>query len=286
MADTAAHLVDRVLPEVPVRQWVLSLPWQLRYRLAYDAPLVQEILGIFVRVVLASRRRRARAHWGVARSQGGAVPFVQRFGDALELNVHFHSLVLDGVYAHTLEGALRFHVLPPPEGAEVARVAIQVARRIQRLLERRGLVDEEEGDWLAEENPLLAAIYAASIGGRIATGPRAGQRVRRLGDRIDADHVEVLEGKRCASVGGAGRATVSAASKCPPTSPSSATDSIVARERRSCSASSSAAPPVACRCPTADSLLSESDRHVERHRTRTARLFAVSILVFERRDLK
>jgi hypothetical protein len=34
MADTAAHLVDRVLPEVPVRQWVLSLPFGLRYRLA------------------------------------------------------------------------------------------------------------------------------------------------------------------------------------------------------------------------------------------------------------
>ena len=25
MADTAAHLVDRVLPEVPVRQWVLRI---------------------------------------------------------------------------------------------------------------------------------------------------------------------------------------------------------------------------------------------------------------------
>lgn len=34
MADTAAHLVDRVFPEVPVRQWVLSLPFHLRYRLA------------------------------------------------------------------------------------------------------------------------------------------------------------------------------------------------------------------------------------------------------------
>lgn len=30
MADTAAHLVDRLLPEVPVRQWVLSLPFALR----------------------------------------------------------------------------------------------------------------------------------------------------------------------------------------------------------------------------------------------------------------
>ena len=31
MADTAAHLVDRVLPGVPVRQWVLSLPFALRF---------------------------------------------------------------------------------------------------------------------------------------------------------------------------------------------------------------------------------------------------------------
>ena len=39
MADTAAHLVDRVLPAAPVRQWVLSLPFGLRYRLGYDARL-------------------------------------------------------------------------------------------------------------------------------------------------------------------------------------------------------------------------------------------------------
>ena len=51
MADTAAHLVDRVLPRVPVRQWVLSLPFGLRYRLAYDRELTAEVLRIFVRAV-------------------------------------------------------------------------------------------------------------------------------------------------------------------------------------------------------------------------------------------
>lgn len=163
---------------------------------------MQDVLGIFVRAVFASLRRRARAHWGIARFQGGAVTFVQRFGAALNLNVHFHSLVLDGVYARTPGGFLRFHALPPPEDAEVASVATQVARRIQRLRERRGLTEGAEPDRLAEEEPLLAALYAASVGGRIATGQRAGQRVRRLGDRIDAGDLEVLEGERCASVGG------------------------------------------------------------------------------------
>src|SRR2546427_9008335 len=37
MADTAAHLVDSVFPHVPVRQWVLSLPFALRYRLARNS---------------------------------------------------------------------------------------------------------------------------------------------------------------------------------------------------------------------------------------------------------
>ena len=44
MADTAAHLVDRVLPEVPIRQWVFTLPYPLRYRCAYDAKLTSAVL--------------------------------------------------------------------------------------------------------------------------------------------------------------------------------------------------------------------------------------------------
>jgi hypothetical protein len=205
MADTAAHLVDRVLPEVPVRQWVLSLPFGLRYRLAYDAPLTSAVLGVFVRTAFASLRRRARRQWGVARGQCGAVTFVQRFGDALNLNVHFHSLLLDGVYAPGPNGALRFHPLPPPEDAEVERVLEQVARRIARLLERRGLGpegDPSEVDPLAEDEPLLAQLYGASVASRIATGRRAGQRVLRVGDCIGPDDLPELEGERCASVSG------------------------------------------------------------------------------------
>jgi len=205
MADTAAHLVDRVLPEVPVRQWVLSLPFALRYRLAYDAPLTSAVLGIFVRAVFGSLGRRARKQWGVAGGQCGAVTFVQRFGGALNLNVHFHSLLLDGVYASGPDGALRFLPLPPPEDAEVERVVGQVARRIARLLERRGLgpeADRTEADPLAEEQPLLAQLYGASVTGRIATGPRAGQRVVRVGDCIDPEELPALEGERCARVSG------------------------------------------------------------------------------------
>jgi hypothetical protein len=85
MADTAAHLVDRVLPEAPVRQWVLTLPFALPHRLAYDAALTSVMLREFVRGVFASYRRRARQHGPIRRPRGGAVTFIQRFGDALNL---------------------------------------------------------------------------------------------------------------------------------------------------------------------------------------------------------
>ena len=39
--------------------------------------------------------------------------FIQRFGDALNLNVHFHTLVLDGVYERYGEPGMRFRALPP-----------------------------------------------------------------------------------------------------------------------------------------------------------------------------
>ena len=52
MTELAAQLVDRVIPDVPVRQWVLSRPWSLRYQLAFDAPLCRDVLAVFIRVVL------------------------------------------------------------------------------------------------------------------------------------------------------------------------------------------------------------------------------------------
>ena len=66
MSDTAAHLVDRVLPEVPIRQWVLTLPIPLRYRIAYDRDLCSDVLGGFLRTVFSFQRRRAHKLLGIA----------------------------------------------------------------------------------------------------------------------------------------------------------------------------------------------------------------------------
>ena len=184
MADTAAHLVDRVLPEVPVRQWVLTLPYPLRYRCAWNARLTSEVLRCFLRAVFADYRRRAKRDLGVRGGECGSVTFIQRFGSALNLTPHFHTLVLDGVYEGGASTPGRFRPLDPPETDDVARVLAGTARRIRRRLEALGV--EEDEDRLAEDEPLLAMLTAASIRSRIATGPEAGSPWRRLGDRVDA----------------------------------------------------------------------------------------------------
>jgi hypothetical protein len=71
-----------------------------------------------------------------------------------------------------------------------------------RRLGRRGLGDAEDVDPLHEEQPLLAGVYGASVRGRIATGRRAGRRIVRLGDRIDAEDLGEITSPRCASVAG------------------------------------------------------------------------------------
>jgi hypothetical protein len=197
MADTAAHLLDRVLPDVPVRQWVLSVPHALRYRLAYDAKLMGKIFRTFARVVFESLRRRAR-ECGIPKGQCGAVTFVQRFGSALNLQVHAHMLVLDGVYA-ALEGeAPQFYPLHPPGEHDVAGVAAAMALRTAILTATPG---EGEEDRLSQDDPWLAGLYAAAVRGRLATGARAGSRVQTSG--VETTGVEPsLSGPRCARVAG------------------------------------------------------------------------------------
>jgi hypothetical protein len=98
-------------------------------------------------------------------------------------NVHFHALLFDGVYTRASPTARPvFHRLPPPTDAGIAELLTQVHRRVRRLLIRRGRWSEDDpgSDPLAAQEPLFASAVAASLQGRVALGPRAGQPVRRL----------------------------------------------------------------------------------------------------------
>jgi hypothetical protein len=191
MADTAAHLVDRVWPERLMRQWVLSMPWELRFRLAYDKKLTAEVLKVWSRCLAAELRRRAKAEGLVTRTRqahAGSITFVQRFGGALNLNLHFHTLALDGCYVDAAGGAPRWAPLAEPSDEDVSDLLVRFVRALERRLIRLGLLDPEglffDRGPLQEHDPLLAGLAGASVRGIVATGERAGAQVEREGDRV------------------------------------------------------------------------------------------------------
>ena len=180
MAQTAAHLVDQVLPDVPVRQWVLSLPIPLRYLLAAHPKLLSPALEIVQRVITGYLVKKS----ALPRSEihTGAVTLIQRFGSAANLNIHFHSLVLDGVY-RIENGQPLFHPVAPPTTAELARLLERIVQRVLALLTRRGYwVEDHDAGYLEvpQSDEVLAPLQAAACSYRIAMGPRAGRKAMSI----------------------------------------------------------------------------------------------------------
>ena len=59
MVETAAHMVDDVLPRVPMRQWVLSVPKRVRWHLRHKPEVVSGLLRVFLRAVETTIRQRS-----------------------------------------------------------------------------------------------------------------------------------------------------------------------------------------------------------------------------------
>jgi hypothetical protein len=84
MADSAALLVDDILPHQPMRQWVLSLPFPLRFLFASQPAVMGKVLGIVYRTIATHLTHKAGYTKSTAHT--GAVTLVQRFGGSLNLN--------------------------------------------------------------------------------------------------------------------------------------------------------------------------------------------------------
>ena len=94
MAETAALLADEVFPDVPLRQWVISFPFPLRYLVAAHPQAMGKVLGIVYQAI--STHLIYKAGYSLKECATGAVTLIQPFGSALNLNFHFHILFLDG----------------------------------------------------------------------------------------------------------------------------------------------------------------------------------------------
>ena len=127
---------------------------------------------------------------GLTRRSGarsGTITFIQRFGSALNLNVHLHMLIPDGVYT-CAHGKPRFHTVTGPSHRELTTLLNRIIRRISRQLTRDGLlVEEAEQAYLdLQTDDTLDQFGAASLQYRIILGPNTGSRVLTLRNPLSA----------------------------------------------------------------------------------------------------
>ncbi len=147
MTERARHLAERVFPTgVRVRQWVLSLPFDVRVRAAFDHELARTLARIAVDAI-EERYRRLGIEAGLRAPRGGSVVVMQRFGSDLRLNLHLHGMFLDGAYGEDARAVRRFARAKAPSPTELEAVLTQIVTQARAWLEERGgepALDEDE----------------------------------------------------------------------------------------------------------------------------------------------
>jgi len=190
MSETAAHLIDAVLPVKNIRQWVTSFPIQIRLCLSVRPKIMARALEITYSAISAYYRKKANLP--KAKAKTGAVTLIQRFGGSLNLNVHFHSLFIDGSYEiGPNQEPTDFWTAEPPTLPELEATLAAIIKRLTRYLEKQNIIVKDENQDFQLEIPdedTLGRLQQSSVTYRFATGPRKGKKALVLKSVQDGDH--------------------------------------------------------------------------------------------------
>jgi len=196
MVETAAHMIDHVLPRVPYRQWVLSVPKRVRWHLREKPEVISGLLGVFLRAVETTIRQRSPGARPDARF--GAVAFVHRFGSYLNSHVHFHVLVTDGVFSRDMGDSAEFHPAVELDAADVQAVQRKIRKRGLRWLLRHGHLDsvavhaldaaDHAGGWSVDASVTIADWDRHGLERLVRYCARPPISQERLG-RLDDEHL-------------------------------------------------------------------------------------------------
>jgi len=145
-ARAAAHLVDHVLPRVPIRHWTISFPKRVRFFLERHHEAASGVLRVCLRAI--ESRLRERSPGAPRDSRFGAVVTSHRTGSTLQRNFHFHSPITDGVFAKDEDrpDEARFFEATELTDEDVADLEETIRRRVLRYLVRHGQLDRAAAD--------------------------------------------------------------------------------------------------------------------------------------------
>jgi hypothetical protein len=137
MVETAANLIENVILQVPVRQFVISFPKRIRYFLQ-----THKILQAVLRIVVDEIRKGLIAcSPDRLKPKVGAISFIQHFGNTLNFHPHFHLIVADGVF-DTKNDTLYFHeAFLTPDDISDTQDSIQ--NRVLRYFAKQKFFDKE-----------------------------------------------------------------------------------------------------------------------------------------------
>ena len=114
------------------------MPKRLRYYLERDPAVLNAALHIFLTAI--ERMLRQHSPGASATSRLGAVIFIHRFGALLNTHLHFHCIVIDGVFEADAQDGVTFHPASGVDAPAIAAVQATVRKRLLRAVERRGLL--------------------------------------------------------------------------------------------------------------------------------------------------
>lgn len=136
MTESAALLVDDVLQDYPIRQSLLSLPILLRLLLARYPSELSKVMQIIHRAI--STHIVNKAGFSNKQAKTGAVTLIQRFGSALNLNIHFHMLFLEGAISENTWGETTFTLIKAPIYDDMVALVHTISNRIVNYIEKSG----------------------------------------------------------------------------------------------------------------------------------------------------
>ena len=147
MVETATNLTSGVLPHVRYRQFVLTLPIALRFMCGVSRKLLQKVHGIAAEEYKNFYRDGRSSEDGIV----GGISFIQRFNSGCDFNLHFHTMMADGVWLENEAGEIKFFQKSLSE-IELGEILDDISTRIVRTLRRQGLLNAQ-GEVL--ETPVL-----------------------------------------------------------------------------------------------------------------------------------
>jgi len=144
---------------------------------------MSKVLSIVTRLISTHLIQKGGTNHSTART--GAVTFIQRFGSALNLNVHFHMLFLDGIYMDGFNKEKQVFIrIKAPTTTELNALVHKLSQRVARFLTKQGLLVEDIDnsylnlDGLAPDP--MQDLHGHSITYRVALGAQRGKKVFTL----------------------------------------------------------------------------------------------------------